>query len=62
MDGELQLTTDEYQSPSGAHTILYDVGGLRGSAHTLKIEVTGYARSSMRSKRNVDSTPGERMP
>jgi len=46
IDGELQLTTDEYQSPSEAHTVLYDVGGLRGGSHTLKIEVTGTRNSS----------------
>jgi hypothetical protein len=45
IDGELQLTADEYQSPS-AHTILYDVGGLRVGSHTLRLEVTGTRNSS----------------
>jgi len=46
IDGELRLTTDDYQSPSEAQTVLYDVGGLRGGSHTLKIEVTGTRNSS----------------
>jgi hypothetical protein len=46
MDGGLVLTTDEYQSPSEAQTVLYDVSGLRGGSHTLKIEVTGTRNSS----------------
>jgi len=46
MDGELQLTTDEYQSPSATQTVLYDMAGLRGGSHTLKIEVTGTRNSS----------------
>ena len=46
IDGELQLTTDEYQAPSEAGVVAYDVGGLRGGSHTLKIEVTGTRNSS----------------
>jgi alpha-amylase len=46
IDGQLQSTTDDYQSPTQTRTVLYNVGGLPRGSHTLEIEVTGTRNSS----------------
>jgi hypothetical protein len=46
VDGEAKTTIDNYQSPSEARAVLYNIGGLSPGPHSLTIEVTGTRNSS----------------
>jgi hypothetical protein len=46
LDGEAKTTIDNYQSPSVARAVLYNIGGLSTGPHSLTIEVTGTRNSS----------------